>query len=317
MARIPPVEKGRWYFAVRCRECGKPICLFLDERNGSDRDVFVGDGEISTACPRCHTDTKYAATEIQPCLAEEGTQSKTPPRVAPSKMPRQKIDKRYPGVKATFGPGFLEDRPAAAALIARCIALWTEVESALAVLLARMLQANTQPAIAMFLRIESGRIQEQILNAVAEVVLDDKDFELFRALISIKRSVESERNALAHGQFGGADQIRDGVAWLDPSDHTRHTVSVDLTGVTDEAMAWIRDRTYVYELGDLETIAQDAEELHGLIRSFSGYVWAKFESAPDRDAWRAQRYVELYNEPRIARALAQLREVRQERTPNT
>jgi len=129
-----------------------------------------------------------------------------------------------------------------------------------------------------------------------------------------KRSIEAERNALAHGRFGGSDQIKDGIAWINPMHLTRHTVSITRTGVTDEAMQWLRDHTYVYELADLETIARDTQDLYNQIEAFAGYVWAMFDPAPDRDSWRAARYPQLCSAPRIAQALTQLRES-QKNTP--
>ena len=53
-------------------------------------------------------------------------------------MPRQPLSTKGPDVGFSLGPGFLEQRPAATALIGECIALWTEVELQAAVLLAVM-----------------------------------------------------------------------------------------------------------------------------------------------------------------------------------
>ena len=225
-------------------------------------------------------------------------------------MPRQPIASKYPNVRASFGPGFLEDRPTAAALVARCVALWTEVEANEARLLATMLQSNTEPAIAMFLVIQNSRLQFAVLEAVAKVVLsegDGGDLELFYALMSYRASVEKERNALVHGRFGGADAITTGVAWVDSVHLAQHTVRVNASGVTDEAMKWIDDRTYVYELGDLEKIAQDIEKLHQQLGFFTGYLLSVRTFPPATDEWRAQRYKQLVAEPRIQQAIVQRR----------
>jgi hypothetical protein len=227
-------------------------------------------------------------------------------------MPRQPLTKKYPNVRPTFGPGFLEDRPKAAALVARCIALWTEVEREEARLLATMLRANTEPAIALFLTLQSSRIQLAVLEAVAGVVLNEADYDLFSALMKYRESVEKERNALAHGCFGGSPEITEGVAWIDPRHLTQHTIRVNATGVTDESMAWVRSKTFVYELGDFETIARDIEKLHNQLMFFIGYLVSRHLEPPMTDEWRAQRYRELCAEPRVAQALGSLREKRRE-----
>lgn len=307
LARPPAVSFGDWYIVVHCKGCKKPIYLLEDKWNGLDPHRFVGEGKISTPCPRCHTDTKYGTDEITSIQATEDIAPVTPPRVDASNMPRQPLKTKYPHANPTFGPGFLEDRPKAASIVARCIALWAEVETQLAHLLATMLRANEEPAIALFLALRNSRAQYDVLNAVAEVTLNEADKKLFDALMSYRSSVEKERTALAHGCFGGLNEIEDGVVWIESLHRTQHTMRVSANGVTDEAMDWLRSKTYVYELGDLETIAQDTEDLYTQLGFFRGYLWSYQESAPDGPAWRENRYKELCAAPRVAQALQQLR----------
>ena len=226
-------------------------------------------------------------------------------------MPRQPIAKKYPKVRPTFGPGFLEDRQAAAALVARCIALWTEVETAEASLLAEMLRANTEPAIALFLVIQNSRLQFAVMDAVAKIVLsqgEESDYELFSALMSYRASVEKERNALAHGCFGGSELIKEGIAWIDSVHLSQYQVKYFPTGPTEEGMEWLKSKTYVYELGDLETIAREIENLHLQLNYFRGYLTSRHTTPPASDEWRVERYGQLCAEPRIAQAIIDLRE---------
>lgn len=310
LARPPKVTKGEWYVIVPCRSCKRPIYLVADTHAGADLHRFVGDGFISAPCTRCHADEQYATHEITSIKADEDLDWNRPPHTEPSNMPRQPLIKKYPQVKPTFGPGFLEDRPKAAALVARCIALWTEVEAEEARLLATMLKANTEPAIALFLTLQSSRIQRNVLDAVAGVVLNEDDYELFSALMKYGESVEKERNALAHGRFGGSAEIEEGVTWIDPIHLTQHTIQVNATGVTDEAMAWVKGKTFVYELADFETIARDIENLHNQLTFFIGYLVSRHLEPPSSDEWRAERYRQLCAEPRIAQALALVRKNR-------
>lgn len=307
LARPPAIRAGEWYLAVTCAGCGRPIYLMSDHSRGAEKHPFVGEGKISTPCSRCGTDELYAPGAVTAIQSAENIPSKTPPRVEPSGMPRQPISTKYPKVKPTFGPGFLEDRPQAAAIVARCIALWTEVDVEQARLLAEMMRANSEPAIALFLTLRTSRAQLEALNAVAEVVLSEPDYELFGALMSYRESVEKERNALAHGCFGGSDQIESGVAWIDPRHLTQFGVKVRESGVTDESIAWLRERTFVYELADLETIARDTEDLRDQLGFFRGYLFSYHDGKPDGPAWRAQRYPQLCAAPRIAQALSLMR----------
>ena len=206
MARVSNIEKGRWYIGVFCKGCKKKVCLLEDKFEGADPHLFIGEGQISTPCPFCYTDVNYSTAEITSFQADEHIKATRYPRVNPSNMARQPLAKKYPSVKPSFGPGFLEDRPHAAAIIARCIALWSDVEAEMARLLATLLQANTEPVVAVFLSIQSSRAQSDALNAAAEVVLNESDYELFGAIMSVARSVEKDRNDLAHGQYGGSDQ---------------------------------------------------------------------------------------------------------------
>lgn len=311
---LPNIKKGKWYISIQCRGCRKPVYLLEDPDKGRVKGRIVGKGYISTACRRCGTDEKYATHELTSVRAKKTINLKIL-RVEPSNMPRQPITKKYSKVNPTFGPGFLEDRPKAAAIVVRCIALWTEVETEEAHLLATMLRANTEPAIALFLTLQNSRLQFAVLDEVAKVVLNEADYDLFSALMTYSASVEKERNALAHGCFGGSDQIKEGVAWINQVHRTQHTVRVTATGITDEAMLWVRERTYVYELGDLETIARDIENVQRQLSFFRGYLVSRHTDPPAPDAWRAERYLQPCAEPRIAQLLSQLREGRKKMSP--
>ena len=151
-----------------------------------------------------------------------------------------------------------------------------------------------------------------MLDAVAKVVLNEADYELFSALMKYRESVEKERNALAHGRFGGAAEIKEGVLWIDPIDLSEHTVRVTATGITDEALDRVRSKTFVYELGDFETIARDIENLHNQLMFFIGYLVSRHLTPPMTEEWRAMRYKELAAAPRVAQALAVMQKRKEE-----
>ncbi|MFB9263470.1 hypothetical protein ACFFWD_09845 [Bradyrhizobium erythrophlei] len=303
LATFPAVKKGQWYYGFNCKGCKEPIYLLTFE-GIPPSNLFVGEGQFSVPCPLCQTDVLYETHEFIPLKARRDIPSphQSTKRIEPSNMARQPLKRKYPKVKPTFGPGHLEDRPAAAALVARCVSLWTDIEVQQAHLLAKILHANTEPAIAMFLAISNSRTQFDVLNAAARVVLNELDYELFGALMNIRNGLEKERNHLVHGVYGAAQEIKEGVLWVNPIDQAAHTVRVSASGVTPEALEAFRDKIFVYEPGDLETIARDFEAFHRNLGFFIGYL-----HSPE-PTWRAERYPQLCAWPPLQRELTRLRE---------
>jgi hypothetical protein len=222
-------------------------------------------------------------------------------RRKPSNRPRQPVATRYPGAKPTFGPGFLEDRPECATIIARCVSVWSYIENELALLLASVLKINTEPAVAMFLAIQSGRTQMDVLQAAAKVVLNESDYELFGAIMNIKAVFEKERNDLVHGLYGSSMLVKEGILWIEQKHLTNHTALVWSSDFTNMDQQRVLRNTFVYEPSDLETVAQNLEWLHGMIGSFRGYTTS--ENTPRR----GERYHQLCAEPRIEQELSRMR----------
>jgi hypothetical protein len=303
------VTKGEWYIGVKCKGCAEPILIFSDSFKGAPGPRFCGEGQISAPCYDCGHDDQYAANDFQPMRAEKDVSSYMDKRPLPSNSPRQPLRMKYPKAFTTFGIGALEHRPECAQVIARCITYWTYVETELARLLAQILKANTDPAVAMFLSLRNARAKRDAINAAAQFTLEEKDYDLFLALMQYKDAVESARNDLAHGVFGVSSAIPNGIVWISTTDYTtRQTHFHGLGGISDEMATSLRKKQFVYEIGDLETIARDIEDLHNQIMSFIGYLWS------DDQAFRARRYPQLCNEPRLKKELALLHQRRKNKT---
>lgn len=308
LIRPQNVTNGLWYVIVECKGCNQPIYLISDPSGGRERQPFVGEGMISVPCHSCYHDANYNTSDARPYQAPADVIFRTP-KSKPSGRPRQPISKRFPQLKPTFTAEWLEDRPDAAAAIGRCVALWTEVEYDMAWLLAKMLGANEKAAAAVFLTLRSSRAQADALNAAARVVLDKRDHELYEAIMSLKSAAENERNHLAHGVYGGAYQVADGVLWIDPTDRIQNMIDmgVDKGEVTPVHLEWVRQRTYVYDPSDIETVAAKIADCRDQIRAFTGYL-----SAGDA-AWRAHRYAELCQHPATKERLAIIRNKRRDK----
>lgn len=299
-----PISKGKWYVGVTCKGCKNPILILDDPSKGGTPPSIKGEGLFSIVCHDCGTDTFYGTDEWKQFRATEDRPHFQHKRPEPSGRPRQPFLPKHEGNKPTFGIGALEQRPEAAQVIARCIAYWTDVEAQTARLLATILKANTEPAIALYLSLQNARAKADAMNAAAEATLTDDDQDLFHALLAYKRSVEKERTALAHGIFGISASIPSGVVWLSTTHYAQYQANVSLHGVTDALYREHLENCFVYELGDLETIAREIENLHRVIGWIAGYFSSNDES------WRATRYRQLCSEPRLSKELERLRKDR-------
>jgi hypothetical protein len=204
-----------------------------------------------------------------------------------------------------MGMGALEHRPAAAQLVGRCIAYWTAVEASQARLLAKVLGADSDAAIALYLSLRNARSKSDAMDAVVDVKLQSRDRELFGALMAYKDEIEKQRNDIAHGVLGVARSVKDGIVWMSTTDFATYQVHAEAHGISDAL--WqekFESRCYVYELTDLETLARSIEDLDLQINFFIGYLRAT------NPTWQEQRYKELCGMPRVKEALTRLRSKR-------
>src|SRR5829696_3925986 len=144
-------------------------------------------------------------------------------------MPRQPYLPTYSHATFTIGPRTLDERPELAALVGRCIALWTEVELQMALILAAVLKANTAGAVAVFLALKNVRTRRDVLEAAAKATLSGEALKIFGAFLTYHRSVETQRNDLAHGIFGVAEAIPDAILWTTTSDDVALLLDVSET----------------------------------------------------------------------------------------
>jgi hypothetical protein len=103
-----------------------------------------------------------------------------------------------------------------AAMIAHCIAQWSEVEIHLGALLAFILHANEKAAVAMYANVENRATQLRLIDAAAEASLPKDHYEAISALLtSIVRPAMKERDKLAHWTWGYSDELPDALLLAD------------------------------------------------------------------------------------------------------
>ena len=300
--RRDPVVQGEWYYALVCHGCKKLIYVLDDRYKGKRPFRLLGVSQLSVPCSRCMNDDLYSSDDLLSIQAAESLPATYPERVNPSKSSRKPINKTHSNAKVTMGVGYIEDRPKAAALVGRIITSWADIEVQSARLLAELMGTNIPAAAAVFGSLRSSRAQHDALCAAAEKVLDEKDLLLFNAYIAEKASLEKERNDLAHGCFGVSVSIPDDIVWVAQSDYLSFTAAYKAGDKTSD----LTQKQFVYELGTLERIAQEITEFYDQLGFFIGYLVARHDG-PGGDAFRVSRYPELCNQPRIRRALENVR----------
>lgn len=302
--RRDPILKGSWYLAVTCKGCGRPIYLVDASKEASTS--IVGNNAVSAPCLRCTHDDMYSADELRILQAVESLDGARPSRASVSASPRKPLWKSYPDAKATFGVGFIEDRPACAAIVGRIVTSWADIEVECSRLLGELMEAKDYPAAAsLFASLRSSRAQHDALRAVADVALTADDLELFSAHMARRTSLEKERNDLVHGMFGVSVAISEHVVWVSTLDYVLFSANkLDLEE--------FKKKQFVYENGTLERIAQEICEFHEQLGFFIGYLRARRNGQRGAE-FRSRRYTELCDQPHIKQALARIRVAKKDR----
>jgi hypothetical protein len=181
-------------------------------------------------------------------------------------MPRKPFHQFYKaGMAYLIGPGRINDRPELASLVGQCVAMWSDVELQMALLLGAILKTNSDAAVALFLAIKTSRTQRDALSTVARLLLIGHDLDAFEALLIVYASLEKQRNALAHGLFGISDAIPDAILWSDTQDHANFLINVYLHEYKGKPLPdpheKLRSDMFVYTRKDLEDLLRDLTEL--------------------------------------------------------
>src|ERR1700732_4470084 len=98
-------------------------------------------------------------------------------------MPIQPLSRVTPHGGLHINPSdVMSKRPELAIVIAECIATWAQIECALGVILAVILETEAQTGLAMFNSLMSSNTQMAIIDAAAKAKLVIREQEMFGAL---------------------------------------------------------------------------------------------------------------------------------------
>jgi hypothetical protein len=236
-------------------------------------------------------------------------------------MARQPLNTRLPNTEITLGPRTLAERPRAAALIAECIATWSEVELQTGRLVGEMLGVPFEPVTAFYLSLANQRDKRRTLDPIAKYVFTNPDYHsLYDAIMRARSSSENERIKFAHSLFGIASDDLLGIIMIDSVDRIRHMFEIEAMGrqqtkgedygfiilLTKEVLEKhmeIRDYIYHYTITDIESILGDMQSLHTIILQFMMFSIALRQG---QDSVVQQLYRKLSETPLVRRFLSQI-----------
>lgn len=115
----------------------------------------------------------------------------------------------------------MASRPHLAIKIAECIAEWSDLETLLAVLLAFVLDIDTDTVLAMYDKLENRGARLRMLEAALETKLVGDESKTAQAIIhELVRPAMKQRDKLAHWVWGIAPDLPDALLLTRPSEQT-------------------------------------------------------------------------------------------------
>jgi hypothetical protein len=130
-------------------------------------------------------------------------------------MPRQPLPRNLRKEGYAIASLGMDRRPEVGCFVGQCLMHCPNIELQMALLLGVFLDATNEAAVAVYLSLRAGRVRQDAVNAAAKIALNGDILELYRAIIAFRRSIEAQRNDLAHGCFGVMDAVPDGVLWME------------------------------------------------------------------------------------------------------
>jgi hypothetical protein len=202
-----------------------------------------------------------------------------------------------------YPPDIMTARPILAPLVAECIAEWAQIECALGVILAIILETEAQTGLAMYMSLKSFNNQATVVSAAAKAKLTIADEELFSAVLMIVRSAARERHKFAHWCWALSDDLPDALLLLDPAHQA--PLLANWLGLHDPRAEADRDNIFVLREADAKEMVTNMKAVKKHLSSLLGVLYEE-----DRGV-RAERRHRLSSEPQIAEALIRLQKKRE------
>lgn len=220
-------------------------------------------------------------------------------------MPRQPYLPHHCKLNYAIGALLLKERPDFCAAIGKCIAIWSQVDNEMGNLFGLLLGTHNDAALEVFLSLRKVSHQRDALNAAAKYKLTGQDRLCFDAMMVVYKSLESQRNDLAHGCFGICPQDPTVLFWINVKDHVHfqtEVLSKESKGeFSEDRHARLKENLFVYRVADLEALYHQMEEYWWAAFYFNGYL-----RDPTNNG-RAEEYSRLCAYPQIKHEISRLK----------
>ena len=214
------------------------------------------------------------------------------------KQPYLKVVPNHQGASIDVGVNAIGQRPQLEALVGACLMNWSHVEAEMALLLGQLMRVENAVALVVFQALRQSRTQREAIEGAGKIAL-------MAALLNLHKSLETERNALAHGHFGTSTKVPDGLIWMSTGNYisTRVDLSLASNPVWDDPRHLkLLSSVWVYREPDLKKISEDMTELADEWYNFIVYLRMTDPKT------RAEKYRQLCDRPHIDRELTILRQ---------
>jgi hypothetical protein len=222
-----------------------------------------------------------------------------------SVMARQPFLPVFAKANYCLGPHELALRPEFCGAIGKCIGIWTYVDVEMADLFSLLLDTQSEAALEVFLTLRRSTSQREALAVAAKHALPiGKVMTAFEAMMVVYRSLEAQRNDLAHGCFGIVTDNPELLLWIDVKHHVHFQTDVMLKqklGTPDEERhTRLKANLFVYTMPDLDALYASMSEFWWAAYWLNG--WLREPDVPERLA----EFQKLCASPQIQREISRL-----------
>jgi hypothetical protein len=219
-------------------------------------------------------------------------------------MPRQPYKFSKEGkLEIRWGAAFLDERPALAPLVGRCLLTWPQVEYLLAAFLGLLLKTDSHAAMSVFATLRRSSNRAEAITAAAEH-LPSREREVCLAVLKVVQSAEAERNSLMHGMLGTTADRPNDLIWTESSNLSSVVVD-DLFRRVGSRVDFF-DKLFVYTEDDLRKIEEQIHTAAVMLQQTMFYIRLTYHLPPS-DRRVQEQYDQLCNEAPMKEALHALR----------
>jgi len=176
--------------------------------------------------------------------------------------------------------------------------MWSYVDNEVGGLFGILLGIDSEAVHRVFLILRRWSHQKEALDAAAEGKLSNDEMNVYRALIAEYRSLEAQRNKLAHGCFGVCPDDEDLLFVISVNHHVLWQADIlpkHLKGnIRVDSHEGLKQHMYVYRISDLQSLYCQMEQLWWDMFYFNGYL------RDPQNSGRVSEFRKLFESPRVS-----------------